>query len=153
MAKTPEYTPLAQMTIKKMGGDPKEAIRQGKQVFVCRIYGEAVSLKTKEAKNGDMYSFLIGQFRGETPTGFYESEKLFLPGSLQDNVEAALANGTPVQFGYDVFSTPDDNSVGYRYAAKAIIKTEAADRIVKLSESLAGSPLPINADADKKAKK
>src|ERR1035437_6072186 len=63
-----KVAPIAQMTVKTLGCDPKDAIRQERQVFMCRIYGEATSAKTKEARSGDAYTYLIGIFRGERPS-------------------------------------------------------------------------------------
>jgi len=140
-----ESTPLAGMTMKKMGCDPKEAIRQKGPVFMARIYGEAAALKTKESKSGDVYSYLIGTFAAITAGGEkYVADKLFLPGGLLENIEAALAAADThaVQFGYDIFAQPDDGPIGYRYAAKTVIKSEAADRLKAMEDSLVAKPLP-----------
>jgi hypothetical protein len=150
-----KVAPIAQMTIKTLGCDPKDAIRQEKQVFMCRIYGEATSAKTKEARSGDAYTYLIGIFRGERPSKSdaekaegpvqsYESEKLFLPSSFQEKIESQLtATGKPVQFGYDIYSTPDANvTVGYRYAAAAVVETAASDRLAVMASELLSKPLP-----------
>lgn len=136
---TPEWAPLPQMTFKKMGCDPKDAVRKEQSVYMCRVFGEASDMKTKEAKNGDLYSYLVGEFRGISSEGKkFEAQKLFLPGGILEQIEAALkaANGKPVQFGYDVYATPDDNSVGYRYAAKTLLKSEASDRLTEITKAL-----------------
>ena len=148
---------LPQMTIKNCGADPKDAIRQNKQVFCCRIFGEATAAKTKEARNGDAYTYLIGTFRAQRPatpqekkdTGsdivVYDSEKLFLPGGIQEKIESQLtaSQGKPVQFGYDIFSTPDSNvSVGYRYAASSVVETAQSDRLQAMESEAAKKPLP-----------
>lgn len=149
-AEKPEWQPLADMTIKKLGCDPKDAIRanagKGGNVYLCRIFGEAVAIKTKEAKSGDMYSYLIGEFRAVNGNNEkYEATKLFLPGRLMEEVETALASaeGAPVQFGYDIYSTVDkDSSVGYKYAAKSVVKTEASSRLNDMAKTLESKPLP-----------
>jgi len=151
---TVSYSPIAQMTIKKLGCDPKDAIRKNVQIFLCRIFGEAATLVTKEARTGDMYSYLIGEFRAVTADGKrYESGKLFLPGSLQEGVAGQLTSneGKSVQFGFDIYSNPDEkSSVGYAYAAKPIIKTAITDRLEAMSAALEeGKPLP-NAPVEKK---
>jgi len=136
----PDYLPLAQMTLKACGCNPKEAIKQEKQVFMAKVFGEASEVKTKTARSGDPYSYLIGEFRainGEK-LGF-ESNKLFLPGGIFEQVEATLnaANGKSVQFAYDIYSVPDEkSSVGYRYSAKQLIKTEASTRLDELTSEL-----------------
>lgn len=141
-----EWSPLPQMNIKKCGGDPKQAIRDGKQTFMCRIYGEATDVKTKEARSGDAYTYLVGAFRGIGPDGTkYESDKLFLPGGIQESVEASYKAGgeKPVTFAYDIFANEDkDSSVGYRYAAKALMKTEASSRLDAMSQEIGGKALP-----------
>jgi hypothetical protein len=146
----PEYQPLADMTMKKMGCDPKDAIRandgKGGNVYMCRIFGEATEAKKKEAKGGNVYTYLMGVFRGVTPTGAkFESTKLFLPGRLIEEIESALkaSNGGAVTFGYDIYSTVDaDSSVGYKYAAQSLVKTEAQDRVKELSKNIEAKPLP-----------
>lgn len=141
-----EYTPIPEMNVKKLGADAKDAVRLDKTVYMCRIYGEASQVKSKEARSGDMYSYLIGQFRGINAKGEkFESEKLFLPGGIMEAVESALsiADGKPVQFGYDIFSVVDEkSSVGYRYSAKTLIKSEATDRLTAMSKDLEGIKQP-----------
>ena len=166
-----KIAPIAQMTIKTVGCAPKDAIRQDKQVFMCRIYGEATSAKTKEARSGDAYTYLIGIFRAERPSKgdaetavgpvcVFESEKLFLPSGIQEKIESQLtATGKPVQFGYDIYSTPDSQvTVGYRYAAAAVVETAASDRLAVMAAELVAKPLPGTAtpapkDAEKGGKK
>lgn len=141
-----DFSQLPQITFKKAGCDAKEAIRQNTTVFMCRVFGEAAALKTKEARNGDTYSYLVGEFRIINSEGKgFESGKLFLPGGIMEQIEAALkaAEGRAVQFGYDVFSTVDvGTSIGYRYAAKSLLKTEASDRLATITEQV-GDKLPV----------
>lgn len=146
MPEETEVTPLAEMTIKALGGNAKEAVKQSKAVFMARVFGEVSGTKTKERRDGSMYTIMLGMFRGVDGAGkMFESERLILPGGIQEALESATktSEGKPVKFGYDIFSTPDDkSSVGYKYAAKTIIKTESHDRIAALAESLNGAPLP-----------
>lgn len=134
------WAAIAQMTIKKVNADPKDAIRQSKQVFLCRIFGEATDVVVKEARTGDMYSYLIGEFRAQNAIGErFESSKLFLPGSLQEGLVGQLkaADGKSVQFGFDIFANPDEkSSVGYAYAAKQVVKTATTDRLEEMSNAL-----------------
>lgn len=149
---TATVQPLAQMTVKATGADARDCIRQNKQVFLVRIYGEATAVKTKESRAGDAYSYLIGMFRAVRPAKgdektdqVFEAEKLFLPGAIQEKLEALISTGgnKPVQFGYDLFATPDSNvTAGYRYAAASIIESQATDRLKTISETLTSKALP-----------
>jgi hypothetical protein len=131
---------------KKIDMDPKEAIVQKKQVFLCRVWGEVTMVKTKENRSGDPYSYLVGQFMLVAGNGItYESGKLYLPTSLQEEVESAwrAAGEIPTKFAYDVFSNYDKSvSIGYRYSAKRLIKTEATDRLAELASQLESIPVP-----------
>ena len=138
----PEFLPLAQMTLKACGCNPKEAIKQEKQVFMAKIFGEASAVKTKVARSGDPYSYLMGEFRAVNGEKLgFEANKLFLPGGIFEQVEAAVnaSDGKPVQFGYDIYSIPDEkSSVGYRYSAKMLLKTEASNRLDELTKQVKG---------------
>jgi len=136
----PEFLPLTQMNLKACGCNPKEAIKQSKAVFMARVFGEAQDVKTKTARSGDPYSYLVGDFRAINGDKLgFEANKLFLPGGIFEQIEVTLksANGKPVQFGYDIFSVPDEkSSVGYRYSAKQLMKTEASNRLEELTKEL-----------------
>jgi len=150
-----KFEPMSKMSIKKMGCDAKEAIRQGKAVFMCRIYGEANDKKDKENRSGDLYSYLLGTFRAETWEGkLFESETLFLPGTLMEVVEAQLkrSSGAGVQFGWDIFSEPDaSTTIGYRYAAKTVVKPEVSERLAALANAVDQIPIPGEKKAPKKS--
>ena len=142
-----ESKTIPQMTIKKLDVDPREAFAtKSPSMYLCRIFGQATGIKTKEARSGDPYSYLVGEFSAVNNKGeAFDSEKLFLPASIQESVESQLkaANGAAVRFGYDIFACYDDKvSVGYRYAAKAVVKTEASNVIAEMAKELANIPLP-----------
>lgn len=144
-AEKPEWTPLGDMSLKKIGAVALDAVRQNVAVFMGRVFGEATDAKQKEGKGGDIYTYLIGDFRAINGKGEkFESTKLFLPGRMMEEIESILkSTGAPVEFGFDIFSTPDaSSSTGYKYAAKQLVKTEANDRVNKLAGSLIGKPLP-----------
>lgn len=138
--KSEEGNLVPQLTFKKAAFDPKECIRQKKQVYLGSVFGEMAGLKVKEAKSGDTYTILIGQFRivNEVNKEMYESEKAILPGSIQETLEATFNSGgsKPVVFGYDVYATPSDNTVGYQYAVKTLIKSEASDRLTEIQAEI-----------------
>jgi len=128
------------LTFKKAGFDPKECIRQNKNVYLGAVFGEMVGFKTKEAKSGDTYTILIGQFRivNAAEKANFESEKMILPGSIQETLEATFSSGggKPVVFGYDIFAAPSDNTIGYQYAVKTIIKSAASDRLEEIAKDI-----------------
>jgi hypothetical protein len=153
----PKFEPIAKMSMKKMGCDAKEAIKQDRAVFMARIYGEAASIKTKENRSGDVYSYLVGSFRAQTFEGnAFESEILYLPGTLMEVIEAQLksADGGAVQFGWDIFSTPDrETTIGYKYAAKTVVKPEVSERLAQLTRDVQDKPLPTDSEPAKSKKK
>jgi hypothetical protein len=141
--------------VKAIGASPKEAAKTGEPYYCGRIYGEATSVKTKEKKNGDMYSYLVGEFRGIGPDGKkFESMKLFLPGGIFEQVESSLTStGKPVTFGFDIFAQPDDGvAFGYRYGYRSILKTEASSRLEAMSVALADKEVPKAPPKKKEAK-
>lgn len=143
--KEPDWSPITQMTFKNIGCTPKEAIKQDKTLFMARVYGEASEVKQKEARNGDIYVYLIGEFRAINAAGKqFESSKLFLPNSIFEEVQAALKanDGKPIQFGYDIHAGPSDNTIGYAYAAKKIIRTAANDRLAQMAKEVDAKPMP-----------
>lgn len=152
-----QLTALTKMGITYMQMTGKEAVKQGKSVFMCRIYGEATDSKTKEDRTGRPYTYLIGQFRGVNNKGEeFESEKLFLPDGIMEKVlsQLAQAEGAPVKFGYDITSAVNDkSSVGYNYVATTIIKTETSDRLKDMEASLPALPAATAAPEDTKKKK
>lgn len=138
--------PLAQMSVKDCGMDPKEAVRKRATVFMVRIFGEASAMKTKTARSGDAYSYFIGNFGAINANGKeFVSDKLFLPGSIAEKLEVQLSgsNGAPVEFGYDIYSTEDTKATaGFRYASKTVIETAVTNRLEQMSKELATKPLP-----------
>jgi len=150
------FTPIAQLTIKAIGGDGKKAIKDEKQVYMGRIYGEVSEIKIKEARSGETYKLILGEFRGVNAAGEgFESNKLMLPGTLLEQLEAKLktADGNAIKFGYDIFSNPDEKStIGYSYAYKQIIKTEAHDRLQAMTAEVSAAPMPMTTKAVDKSK-
>lgn len=144
-----EWTPLPDINIKKIGGDPKQAVKLEKTVYVGRIFGELTDVKTKEARNGDSYQYLVGVFRAVGPDGKkFESEKLYLPGGIMEALEAAFKSGgeKPIEFGYDFFALYDaDTVLNYRYSAKTLIKTAASDRLAAMAGEMEKLKVPKEA--------
>lgn len=145
-SKAGEVIPLAQMAMKNIG-NPKDG--RTKSTFIGRVYGQVTAVKSKEGRNGDPYQYLVGQFQAVGSDGKqYSTEKLFLPGGIMEGIEAQWVSGgqAPVEFAFDVFSNPDNESAtGYRYACKTLLKLETTDRINAMSKELEGKPLPKTA--------
>jgi hypothetical protein len=161
-------TVLKQLTIKTIGCEPRAAAKQNRQFFLCRIFGEANHSRTKEGKNGDPYSLLIGAFRAECPlppappqaelpgmpdtpppatSKAFDSDTLLLPGGLEGQIEKLLksSGGKPVQFGYDVFSIPAPANVsGFTYHAVEVITPVTSDHLTAIANTVAKVPLPSN---------
>lgn len=156
MAEKKEIEVKKQLSIKEMGCDGKDAIRESKTVYLCRIFGEAAAIKVKEARSGDMYSYLIGEFRGVRALDGqeFESSKLFLPGSIFEQVEAALkqAGDAPVQFAYDIYTSVDEKAtIGFSYIAKKLLNVQASDRLTEIQKQLTGKEMPKREAPAKKA--
>ncbi len=143
-----KFIELPQITPKGIGSDAREAIRQNQPVFLFRVYGEATAVKIKESKSGDPYTYLLGAFRAIAPqkdatVSNFQSERLYLPSSLQDRIESqvALARKSPVKFAYDVFSTPDrDVTSGYRYTYQSLMDAAPTDRVSEIGAALGELP-------------
>lgn len=137
---TLEFKPLSRITVAMIGGKPKEAIKQDSQVFVGRFFGEAHQHFSKELKSGGFMNYLIGEFRAVNPEGGkFQSSKLAVAESILEPIQAMLrtSDGNPVQFAFDLYANPSEKSpVGYDYAMKPLVETEAANRIEKMTAML-----------------
>ena len=152
---TIEITPMKTMSVKKCGADPYRAVVLKSRVFVIRMWGEASGVVTKESRtSGDPYSYLVGAFRATVPPveadpatkteaapqKEYSSEICFLPGGIQETVEAAVrtSGGKAVEFGYDIFADYNTESITkYQYVAAPTVETAATERLAALSAKLA----------------
>lgn len=136
-------TPIAQMAMKNLG-NPKDG--RAKSTYLGRVFGQATAVKTKESRSGDTYQYLVGQFQGFGADGLkYSTEKLFLPAGMMEGIEAQWKSGgeAPVEFAFDVFSNPDEESAtGYRYACKSLLKLETTDRLNAMAAELEGKAFP-----------
>lgn len=153
--KAPEYRPISKMNVKAIGGQPHDVLKdKTKPVFCGRFFGICNGVKTKELANHSMMTVFLGAFRAEGPEGeLFESNRLNLPGSLADQMEAAVRANAPAatDFAFDVFANFNDKSpVKYDYAIRAIVKTQAENRLEELteriSEAVKGKKLPSTQD-------
>ncbi len=148
--KASEVTSLRNLTIAGMGAKPKACINNGnKPVYMGRIFGVVNDIKYKEDKNNKLQAQFVGSFQGVNADGeVFESERLYLPGTIAEGVEGQhkSAGGAPVQFGFDIVAMESDKSpVGYAYSVKALIKTEASDKLAEMANAMAEIPLPAAA--------
>lgn len=134
---------LSQMSVKNLG-NPKDG--RERATFLGRIFGQCTAVKTKESRSGDTYQYLVGDFKGIGSNGVtYTTEKLYLPAGLLEQIESTWKSGgeAPVEFAYDIFSNPDEKSaVGYRYAAKSLLKTETTNRLAAMEQELNSKSMP-----------
>lgn len=139
-------TPVSKMDLKSLKVDPREAFARKTTIFLARVFGIANGVKYKEARTGDTYAVLLGEFfavneRGEE----YSSDVLLLPRSVQDRVVAMVetAEGKPVKFGYDLYAEySEKSSVGYQYAVTTTIKAASHDLLQEMATEMAQVPLP-----------
>jgi hypothetical protein len=152
-----EIVPLTEMNVgTKIDMDPRDAFAKKGSVFMCRVWGQLASIKSKEAKNGDVYSYLIGMFRCTNGKGKdFESGKLYLPTGMMEELEGKFkAEGeTPIKFAYDVYANYDKGvSVGYRYAFKRVLAAETTNVLADIEKEMASKPMPaIQKTEEKKA--
>lgn len=138
-----ESTTLRDLSLKSMGSEGKLAVKEEKRVFMGRLYGEVLTMKTAEDKRGKVFTFFMGDFAGVNPKGEnFTSSKLFLPGGYSDTIEAMMvkANGGAVQFGIDVWSEPAKTTLGFQYVVKPILQTEAIPRAQEILAKLPALP-------------
>lgn len=146
--KEQEVTPLTEGNVaSKIDMDPREVNATKKPMFMCRVVGQCNMIKSKEGKNGDVYSYIVGDVYIINGKGqHFTCGKMYLPAGLLEEVESAYKAGgeQPTKFGYDVYANYDKGvSVGYRYAAKKLFESEATNVLRDMLKDVMGSkPLP-----------
>ena len=117
---------------------PQECVKAGKTLELGTIYGLVTAIKTREDKSGRLYSYLVGDF-GATNTDGKEfiSEKLFLPPFVMEPLEGLFAKDGATKFAYTFYAQPDDSiSMGWKYAAKSLIKAQANNVLSELKAQI-----------------
>jgi hypothetical protein len=152
-----EPTAVRQITLAEMGADGKDAIREGKPVFMGRIFGSVSSTKVMEGKNDSRpYHVLIGDFQGINAAGeVFQSEKCILPGQTGEKIvadaSAAATKGEALEFAIDIFSNPDTagkkSPLGYGFTSTSLIETASTSRLRELEARLNSKALPNKAKA------
>jgi hypothetical protein len=143
---------VGKLSIKALGCDPRLP-RDVKQQLLCRIWGKAGSLKVGENRTtGDVWTALQGRFEGvnvQEGSDDYgkqlASGKLFLPGGIQDTIEAALheientSGGTEsaaIIFALEIYSVTANNPIGYSYLAKNLVPNQKQDELAELRKAV-----------------
>jgi hypothetical protein len=143
-----EPTIVSKISIKSIGANPKQAIKELKNapVVLAHIYGRAGDTKVVENKEaGTTSDALLGQFEAvNVETGeLYRSAKLFLPNIAQQLVVAEVKRllaegGADVDFAFEIISVPSTKSaVGYEYQVKSLLKPNAADPLEQMRLKIA----------------
>lgn len=147
----------------KTGADPKKVngLPEGQNSMVlCDIGGICTGLKVGESRDGSsVWTALVGTFEGwfyesgnvNGTYKTYRSGKLFLPGGIQETVEAAIAqlpkdkDGDPVgsvTFKMRISAVKANNPIGYSYEALNLLPVEAGDELTKLMQANEVPALP-----------
>lgn len=165
---------LGKISIATIGTKPKRAHKDVDNIKtpLMRVMGVATGLKQAVDMNGEPTFGLVGQFLAiniaeeiEKPgSGEYTSGVLYLPGGLQELVQAplevqmndpdkAIANSASVQFSMDVFSVPATNKSGYSFEADLLGDAVRADPFAAIKATIGETKLPAlpSPDAIKKA--
>lgn len=133
---------VRQIVLKRIGCDPKEAVKQSKTVFMCQILGELIDTKNVEQKDGGIGYKLLGNFRATNSKGEqFDSDVCFLPKFLTEKLMAELkATPSGVQFAFNISSMPDDkSSTGFVWTADPLIKSAGVDRLNELAAKVAAA--------------
>lgn len=159
--KTADVKLLTKMSISTMRCNPSACKTVGKEgeggeVPLARLVGKAGGIVEKVGKNGDAVYGLTGTFRGiNLQNGkVFTSAVLYLPGGVQEMILLPLDNaltgteenpGDPtssIEFGFDVFSYPAANPIGYSYSARDLFPAKRIDPLAALMSALEDIPLP-----------
>lgn len=125
----------------KFGADPKKvADAPNGRLWLCDLFGRGLSLKQGLDKRTDNpWTSILGKFEAYYPeTGeTYQSGKLFLPGGIQDVLEAAIAQlpddpMASVDFAFRIFAVKAANNFGYTYEAQPLIDMSQNDGLNNL---------------------
>lgn len=150
-SKTATPTIISKLSVKTVGTDPKEAIKQGKAVPLARFWGIAESTKfVVNRQTGDTNTAIIGTFRGmNLATGeVFESGVLYLPAGIHDQLSGPLLrqkespDAQPIRFGVEVSATPASNPVGYTYTAKPLMRPQGVDPLAEMEAEVNLRALP-----------
>ena len=136
---------IAKLTV-KTGGDPRKvASMPGGRMWLCDLFGRGLSLQTKTDKRTDnTWTAIQGKFEAFYPeTGkTYQSGKLFLPGGIQEVIEAAVMQlpqddqMASIDFAFRIFAVKATNPIGYTYEAEAFFDMNSNDGLCDIRKSI-----------------
>lgn len=138
--------------MKKMSVGGMNNVRNGfkdviAQQLVARIFGIARSCETKDTNLGRSYKF-VGEFRGINGDGEeFSAPVCYLPSPADGMLTEAIAaaDGSPVNFGFDIFVSPKEKrtpiDLGYEYKIKPLLDTKPSDPMAALMAGV--TPLTI----------
>jgi hypothetical protein len=146
-------TYISKMSVKGLGCNPRQAAAQKegeeKPVKLCLIYGKASGLKHGEDKSGSIWTALSGDFKGVNLENNQEfrSGKLFLPGGIQDTIEAPLlvaendgGKSVVIEFALEIRAVKASNPIGYSYQAVSLIAPVEANDMATLEKQFGYKP-------------
>lgn len=134
-----EVTICSKLSVKAIGGRPRQAATSDKPVFVGRFVGIATGVKTGEDAKGQQWTAVTGDFLATGPDGEqFRSGKMFLPAGIHEQLVSAVlkSDGQPIEFGLDIYAVQAQNPIGYSYTAKKLIDRPAEDPLLRLADSL-----------------
>lgn len=145
MAEEVRPSVISKVTVKSVGADPKEAIRQNKKVPLARFWGVAEAIKyVNNRTTGDVNIALLGSFRAQNmETGeVFDSGVMYLPGGLHDQLSGPFvrakdqhATVEPIKFAIEVLAVPSKNPGGYSYEGRQLMKQEGVDPLAEMSSA------------------
>ena len=156
---------ITKMSVKELGCNPKQAsaldVADKRSIPLCMIMGRAIDTEVKEDKrNGNIYTALLGDFQGVCIQAgnsnfgqYFKSGKLYLPGGIQELIEAAIVGdgkgaSAVVHFALEIHAVRATNPIGYSYQAIPRMRPVIDDPLQRIREmvmqqvQLPPAPLP-----------
>ena len=121
---------LSKLTIRGMGCDPKSVTKETSPLALCIIYGVVTGVKQKSDINSAVLTTIfLGEFEGKNiVTGKdFVSEKMILPGGIEDAVQSKVVDGKSVRFGFQIAAVKNDSPMGYSYQASVLVSVAYVD--------------------------
>lgn len=160
---------LGKLSIATMNCKPKRASKDVDNIKtpLARIMGTASGLKAAVDQRGEPVFGLTGSFLGvnigqsleagkgdkAADFGQYRSGVLYLPGGIQELIQAplekalndpdkAVANSASIEFAMDLFSVPANNPAGYSFVASLLGDAAQADPFASIRAKVGDAKLP-----------
>lgn len=160
---------LGKLSIATMNCKPKRAHKDVDNIKtpLARIMGTASGLKSAVDQRGEPVFGLTGSFLGiniaeglqagqdgkDADFGQYRSGVLYLPGGIQELIQAplekalndpdkAVANSAAIEFAMDLFAIPANNPAGYSFVATLLGEAAQADPFANIRQRVGDAKLP-----------